>query len=505
MATFTSYNPLLHTPASLASALLAPASGISLVTGSASLVYGVGYSSHLMADVSSVSFYDGSLVQLGIGAGLLLTSGDGVPSSQNTSNSYSTYLTPSATDEQLAEAVLAGFPFAGEVQDVSSLQFAFTVTDPSLTGVRFDLVFGSEEYPEFSDSEYVDIAAVWVNGVNYALFGGKVDQPLSVTDKNLAAGGFVDNAGGVLPIEYDGVSGTLTIVAPVQPGQNTLKIAIGDTGDDIYDSGVFVANLRGVNYSGSGLANPVIGTTGSDDLEGTPFRDLFTLGIGNDRATGLGDDDVIDGGPGIDTARYLGARGEHTISIGPQAVTVSHLPQPIGFKFDENGQEPAQAASNDSGTDTLYGMERLEFSDQRVAVDLDGNAGQAYRVYKAAFDREPDIPGLSYWIHQLDLGYTMLDAATGFLGSAEFQTLYGANPSNADYTRALYLNVLDREPDAAGYAYWNAMLNNEPWNGTYYGQTTRQQMLIDFSESAENKANVLPLIQDGISYELWIT
>jgi len=36
------------------------------------------------------------------------------------------------------------------------------------------------------------------------------------------------------------------------------------------------------------------------------------------------------------------------------------------------------------GTDTLINVERLQFSDAKVAIDTSGNAGQAYRLYQAA-------------------------------------------------------------------------------------------------------------------------
>lgn len=63
--------------------------------------------------------------------------------------------------------------------------------------------------------------------------------------------------------------------------------------------------------------------------------------------------------------------------------------------------------------------------------------------------------------------------------------------------------MLDREPDTSGYAYWNAVLNGETWSGKYYGETTRQQMLVDFSESAENRENVIAVIGNGFDYVPW--
>jgi hypothetical protein len=125
-------------------------------------------------------------------------------------------------------------------------------------------------------------------------------------------------------------------------------------------------------------------------------------------------------------------------------------------------------------------------------VDDGGSGGKAFRLYQAAFDRAPDLAGLDYWIAQVDAGAKLSDIATGFIESAEFKALYGANPTNEEYTQALYRNVLDREPDSAGYAYWSEILGS--------GATTREQMLVDFSESAENKANVIALIGNGVDH-----
>ena len=33
-----------------------------------------------------------------------------------------------------------------------------------------------------------------------------------------------------------------------------------------------------------------------------------------------------------------------------------------------------------------------------LALDINGTAGQVYRLYQAAFDRKPDLVGLGYWI-----------------------------------------------------------------------------------------------------------
>src|ERR1700712_3645163 len=79
---------------------------------------------------------------------------------------------------------------------------------------------------------------------------------------------------------------------------------------------------------------------------------------------------------------------------------------------------------------TLINDDRLVFNDAVVAFDLNGDAGQAYRLYEAALDRAPDRPGLSYWTADLDHGATLHDVANQFIASPEFQAHYGVAPSD---------------------------------------------------------------------------
>ena len=123
-------------------------------------------------------------------------------------------------------------------------------------------------------------------------------------------------------------------------------------------------------------------------------------------------------------------------------------------------------------------------------VDAGENAGSAYRVYQAAFARTPDNGGLKYWIGQVDAGTSLIDVAKGFIASAEFQSIYGANPSNADFVSKLYQNVLGREGEAGGLAFWVGELDS--------GARDKATVLAGFSESSENIAGVAATIADGI-------
>jgi len=134
---------------------------------------------------------------------------------------------------------------------------------------------------------------------------------------------------------------------------------------------------------------------------------------------------------------------------------------------------------------------RLDFTDVTVAYDLSGNAGRAYRLYRAALNRPPDAGGLGFWIKALDNGATLDQMAAGFTSSSEFKLLYGASPTHAQLIEAAYNNVLHRVPDAAGAAYWV---------GALAGSLSTEAMLAYFSESAENQQQVAAAIASGIEY-----
>lgn len=156
-----------------------------------------------------------------------------------------------------------------EIHDVSILEFDFVPTGDSL---KFRYVFGSEEYPSFTCSDYNDAFGFFLSGpgfagpfsngaVNIALVPG-TNVPVSINTLNSGVSStgdetdcvaadpnwqsnsqyFVDNASqtGTI-VTYDGFTVVLTAFALVQCGeQYHIKLAIGDGFDESLDSGVFL-------------------------------------------------------------------------------------------------------------------------------------------------------------------------------------------------------------------------------------------------------------------------
>ena len=183
--------------------------------------------------------------------------------------------------------------------------------------------------------------------------------------------------------------------------------------------------------------------------------------------------ETFQGSNGIDTVIYADSRAaSHTMT-----------------KIAEDWWE---VSSSDGNTDFLFDIERIQFSNISVAFDTDGNAGQVYRIYQAAFNRTPDKAGLGYWLYGMDHGLSLLDVSRGFINSPEFALLYGANPTSAEIVTRLYQNVLHRAPEKGGFDYWINQLDG--------GYQTRTQVLTGFSESPENQAQIIGVIQNGIEY-----
>ncbi len=192
---------------------------------------------------------------------------------------------------------------------------------------------------------------------------------------------------------------------------------------------------------------------------------------GNDQLTGGAGTATIDGAGGTDTVAYTGARAGYTLTRTDAGFTLKHA----------------------AGTDTLVNVERIKFADAYVALDTAGNAGMAYRLYQAAFDRTPDQGGLGFQMKALDDGLNIAQVAANFIASPEFQRTYGAL-NDTQFVNQLYQNVLHRAADASGLAFHT--------NNLATGANTRANVLVGFSESPENQAALIGAIQNGMVYTL---
>ena len=201
------------------------------------------------------------------------------------------------------------------------------------------------------------------------------------------------------------------------------------------------------------------GSRGADLLLGNGFANRLEGRAGND---------YIDGGDGIDTAVFSGTAAQYTITRTGDEITVRGA----------------------DGVDTLTNVERAVIGSTRIALDIAGAGGQAYRLYQAAFSRTPDPSGLGYQMNALDTGTKLTQVANNFIASPEFRQTYGSL-SDAQFVTQLYQNVLHRAPDSAGLSFHTASLGRGG---------ARADVLIGFSESPENQAALIGVMSEGMAY-----
>ena len=264
----------------------------------------------------------------------------------------------------------------------------------------------------------------------------------------------------------------------------------GDDDDDHLDGGDDDDHLDGGagndTLAGGTGTDTLAGGTGTDTLAGGTGTDTLSGGAGNDTLDGDDDDDNLDGGD--DDDHLDGGAGNDTLDGGTGTDTASYVGNRSGYAVSKGADGALHVKNSSSGDDTLQNIERLSFTDGTLALDIDGNSGTVYRLYKAALDRVPDALGLGHNIHLKDAGLTLGQMADAFVHSAEFTNKYGAL-SNDQFITQLYLNVLHREADAPGLAHNLNLLNTT---------LTRADMLAAYSESTENQLEVIGQIQDGI-------
>lgn len=209
-----------------------------------------------------------------------------------------------------------------------------------------------------------------------------------------------------------------------------------------------------------GLINLIAGN--SDSFIGSSYGDMFLSTPGSD---------VYNGKEGLDTIKYRESLSSISIDTSGDGFVVTTLM---------------------SGIDRVENIERLEFLDMGIALDFEGSAGYAYRLYQAAFDRMPDSSGIGYWINRMDSGSTLEEVSDCFIHSQEFRGLYGDSPCAGEFVRHLYDNVLHREPDVSGYEYWVSQIEDEGMSNA--------EVLLRFADSQENRISVFGAMEDGIEY-----
>jgi len=226
-----------------------------------------------LAEDEDAGFY----TDLGISKGLVLSSGE-IGDIPNPGQTFSSTVTGSDGDADLDWLSLQSGG-ANPSNDACIVEFDVFVPSDQL---EFEYVFGSEEYPEFAESNFNDIFGFFASGPGIVGDPGLTNSAVNIA--TLPDGTAVeiqgvnqfqnweyyrDNSDGQsvvydgLTSDFLGVKKSLTAAVETIPCNTYhLKMAIADRGDSSFDSGVFVGDIRG----GSDVEFDIVFNNGIDYL-----------------------------------------------------------------------------------------------------------------------------------------------------------------------------------------------------------------------------------------------
>ena len=179
-----------------------------------------------------------------------------------------------------------------------------------------------------------------------------------------------------------------------------------------------------------------------NNVEQIQYLDKTVSLVVNDTLKGQPGTDFFDGGLGLDTVVYSGPIDRYTINKSGNRYVVS---EPTG--------------SDD--TDYLSNIERLQFSNGKLALDLDGNAGDAARLIGTllgpSYVKDKALAGLV--IGLLDQNYSSEAIASMGLGTSMYLGLAGSG-SNEAFVKHVFKNVVGRPPADAELQTYVGMLSS---------------------------------------------
>ena len=294
----------------------------------------------------------------------------------------------------------------------------------------------------------LDIAALqYLYGPNPASRAGDDTYTFDPANAN-----FIWDGAGTDTIDASGAEEKVTVY--LEPGYWGFK---GDAkADTITSNGQITVNF------GTKIEN-LIGSNFGDHLVGNELNNQLTGNAGNDS---------IDGSTGIDTAIYDNSLSEFILTKGTDSWAIT--------KSDES--------------DSLVNIERLQFTDTNVALDLDGNAGKTAKLLGAILGAE----GVSNKVY-VGAGLYFLDGGMTYeeLMQAALDVVLGANPSSSSVVDLIWTNIVGPPTPADNLPQYSALIDN----GTY----TAAELAVAAADHSLNTTNIdlVGLSQTGLEYDLY--
>jgi len=239
----------------------------------------------------------------------------------------------------------------------------------------------------------------------------------------------------------------------------------------VFDNGVTYIDA----LSGASASTERAQLTNVEQVEFVTDRKKVSLVV-NDSFKGQPGIDYFDGGLGLDTVVYSGPQDRYTINKSGNRYVVS---EPTG--------------SDD--TDNLVNIERLQFSNGKLALDVEtGNAGEAAKLIGALlgppYVKDKALAGIV--INLLDQKYSSDTIAKLGIATPMFLGMAGSS-SNTDFVKQVFTNVVGRAPTPSESSTYVNMLD---------AGTSQSALALMAAHTDLNAARIdlVGLIQHGLEF-----
>ena len=217
--------------------------------------------------------------------------------------------------------------------------------------------------------------------------------------------------------------------------------------------------------------NPIINDSIHTNYVYGDYQNNIIYAVLNDRG------DSIDGGTGIDVVAYTADKKDFTwAKFVVDSTPESGLESWEGWSFNQ---------------DDLKDIERVEFTDTNLALDLDGNAGMTAKILGAFLGasgiQRADLVGV---------GLELLDSGTTYEGflQAALDAVFGQNPSGATLVNHFYGTLTGQSAPQSLIDQYGSLIDN--------GSLSPVSLAMQVAENELNLQNIdlVGLATTGIEY-----
>ncbi|MEB0123945.1 DUF4214 domain-containing protein, partial [Pseudomonas sp. CCI1.2] len=203
----------------------------------------------------------------------------------------------------------------------------------------------------------------------------------------------------------------------------------------------FAAVVGQATVQGNTIGQVLVGDDGIQTFIVNASDSQVFAGGGNDTlqitSFSAASNTTLQGGQGDDTVQFENDRSMYNIE------------QHAGYAIVSNKNDPGQHVK-------VVNVESLSFADGSVSIETTGQQIILATLYQSVLGRQADVEGFEFWSNMTGDGKNSLgQTALAMAQSVESATDgFAMNGQSSHDVAVLYKAILNREPDAAGLAFW---------------------------------------------------